>query len=130
MKGFVPTPAPVVDLMVGKLFRRLPPRSDATLLDPGCGRGAFIEGVIRWCTRSQQPLPAILGIEADPRHVAYSADRFAGLAQVQIRQADFLNPSSEHFDYIIGNPPYVPITALTSAERDRYRSGYAAAKAS
>lgn len=128
MKGFVPTPSSVVDLMVDKLLRDHPPTPNATLLDPGCGRGAFAEGVIRWCTRKKGPLPMIVGIDSDPQHVAASTDRFIGVEEVQIRQADFLRPSDERFDYIIGNPPYVPITALSTTEREAYRRGYATAK--
>lgn len=128
MKGFVPTPAPVVDLMVDKLFRHRPPEPGATLLDPGCGRGAFIEGVIRWCARNGRPIPAILGIDSDPYHVAIAADRFDGADEIRIRRADFLSPSAERFDYVIGNPPYVPITGLTTAERQAYRLAYTTAK--
>ena len=128
MKGFVPTPEPVVDLMVERLFRRRPPTPDATLLDPGCGEGLFIAGVTRWCDRNQQPLPRIRGVESDPRHAAVAIERFAGVQEIKIREADFLSPSDERFDYVIGNPPYVPITDLTTAEREAYRRVYKTAK--
>lgn len=133
MKGFVPTPTPVVDLMVEKLFRARPPTAESSLLDPGCGRGAFIDGIVRWCERHGSPLPEIVGIESNPEHVAAAADRFRTHEQIQIRHADFLRPSlalnvSARFDYIIGNPPYVPITALTTREREAYRSAYGTAK--
>ncbi|MGH7964455.1 MAG: HsdM family class I SAM-dependent methyltransferase, partial [Candidatus Binatia bacterium] len=128
MKGFVQTPEPVVDFMVEKLFCGKLPAHNATLLDPGCGRGAFIEGVIRWCVRNRRPLPTIVGVESNPQHVAVATPRFAAYRQVQIRHADFLSPSDQGFDYIIGNPPYVPITALTTNERETYRKGYATAK--
>jgi hypothetical protein len=48
MRGFVPTPDAVVDRMVEKLFAHRSPKADEMLLDPGCGPGAFISGVIRW----------------------------------------------------------------------------------
>ncbi|MBI3271773.1 MAG: hypothetical protein HYZ53_22470 [Planctomycetes bacterium] len=70
MKGFVPTPPEMVDLMVGKLFRGRPPRPDAGLLDPGCGTGAFIEGVLRWCEKRRVAPPRIVGVESDPRLLA------------------------------------------------------------
>ncbi|MGH7709923.1 MAG: Eco57I restriction-modification methylase domain-containing protein [Gemmatimonadaceae bacterium] len=124
MKGFVLTPVSVVDLMVDKLFGLRPPAPTATLLDPGCGTGGFIEGVVRWCRRHDAPLPEILGIESNPNHVAEARVRFRQLPQVEIRHEDFLRPSSQRFDYIIGNPPYVPITGLSPQEREAYRRDY------
>ena len=128
MKGFVPTPAAVVDLMVGKLFQNHAPTPDASILDPGCGTGEFIDGVIRWCRVRARPLPTIVGIESDPRHISVARARFAGIDKVTIRHSDFLVPSDERFDFIIGNPPYVPITALTPIERDTYRRRYGTAR--
>ncbi len=52
----------------------------------------------------------------------------AGLSSVAILNEDFLDPRKELFDYVIGNPPYVPITDLTIAERGRYRERYATAR--
>lgn len=113
--------------MVEKLFRRRPPTPDATLLDPGCGRGAFIEGVVRWCARHGAPAPVIVGIDSDPRHVTAARAGLPGLGSIHIRCSDFLVPSSDRFDYIIGNPPYVPITGLTENERERYRASFVSA---
>ena len=57
MKGFVPTPCETVDAMVERLFQGRPPRPDDAVLDPGCGTGEFIDGVIRWCKRQGLTLP-------------------------------------------------------------------------
>ncbi|MGH7624792.1 MAG: HsdM family class I SAM-dependent methyltransferase [Gemmatimonadaceae bacterium] len=127
MKGFVPTPAHVVDLMVARLFRGRAPTRTAALLDPGCGEGEFIAGVLRWCAAHEQPIPTIVGVELEPARAAYATRRFAQVQEVSIRQSDFLEPSQDRFDFIIGNPPYVPITALSIAERDRYRRTYTTA---
>lgn len=128
MKGFVPTPAPVVDLMVEKLFRSHPPTPDACVLDPGCGPGAFIQGVIRWCEVQRCPPPRIVGIESNSLHVAVATRRFVGCDRVEIRAGDFLEPIRERFDYIIGNPPYVPITDLSTEEREAYRGAFRTAR--
>lgn len=128
MKGFVPTPEPVVDLMVAKLFEGRPPTPGSSLLDPGCGRGAFIQGVVRWCRTNGHPLPRIVGIESDPEHVAVAARRFAGFENVEVRDRDFLDPVEESFDYVIGNPPYVPITELSTQEREAYRRQFETAR--
>lgn len=127
MKGFVPTPPEIVDLMVGKLFHERSPRSGAALLDPGCGNGEFIEGVLRTCRMNGWPVPRVVGIELSPDRARAARRKFAGQGEVEIRQSDFLQPSSERFDYIIGNPPYVAITGLDADERSRYREAYGTA---
>ena len=126
-KGFVPTPATTVDLMVEKLFRNRPPTADSTVLDPGCGEGEFIDGVIRWCSVRGLPTPSIVGIEADAARARTAKARFAGLAHVRILHQDFLSAIELRFDYAIGNPPYVPITGLSVAEREVYRRHYSTA---
>lgn len=121
MRGFVPTPAGVVDQMVDQLFRGRPPTQTSTVLDPGCGPGAFVDGVLRWCTRNDAPLPRIVGVELDSHRYREAAQRYQPFRNVEIRQADFLQPCSERFDYVIGNPPYVSILGLSERERDAYR---------
>lgn len=124
MKGFVPTPGATVDLMVGKLFHGHPPRAEAWLLDPGCGDGEFIAGVVRACQARGWPLPRIVGVELDPARAETARQRFRHLPEVEIRQADFLQPAAEQFDYIIGNPPYVSILELSHSERLQFRHEY------
>lgn len=109
--------------MVAKLFRHQWPLSGSTVLDPGCGTGAFIEGVMRWCCRHSSSLPRIVGIESDPRHLPHA--RQNGQSEsVTILHEDFLAARNDTFDYIIGNPPYVPITGLSEGERAQYRAQY------
>ena len=128
MKGYALTPPPVVDLMVGKLFRNGAPAPDATVLDPGCGSGVFLDGVVRWCESHNVQLPHLVGVDSDPARVAFCRERFAGLEKIEIRDADFLLTESGHFDYVIGNPPYVAITGLSSDERIEYRKQYLTAQ--
>jgi len=121
VKGFVPTPVSIVDLMVTKLFKEKIPQKDDNLLDPGCGTGAFIDGIIRWCTLHSQELPNIIGIESDPRHIPEARRKFQDYPSIEIRNEDFLTNIHGKFDYIIGNPPYVSITKLTEIEKNQYR---------
>ena len=127
MKGFVETPPAVVDFMVEELFREKPPSSDSRLLDPGCGSGAFIDGVIRWCERNASSLPNIIGVELDPDRAQGSRQRFRGENRITIREADFLTTSFSDFDYVIGNPPYVAITGLSNREKATYRKRFTGA---
>ena len=127
MKGFVPTPPNVVDQMVAKLFAACSPNPQSTVLDPGCGTGAFIEGVIRWCQRHGTPLPRIVGVESNPEHLRRAHASIPSRARVTLLEEDFLAPRSGEFDFIIGNPPYVSITELSWDERSTYRRRYTTA---
>ena len=127
MKGFVPTPRETVDAMVERLFQGRPPRSDDIVLDPGCGTGEFIDGIIRWCECQCLPLPHITGVESDPRHLPVLRAKYERLRAVRIEHADFLTDGRTTYNFIVGNPPYVAITALSENEKARYRARYATA---
>lgn len=128
MRGFVPTPDTVVDRMVEKLFANRSPRTDDVLLDPGCGPGAFISGLIRWGERTGCGLPEIVGYENEPGRCAEARQRFGHLPNVKIVCDDFLAASAGSFDFIIGNPPYVSITHLPTREREEFRRRFIAAE--
>lgn len=113
--------------MVAKLFKERPPRPESAVLDPGCGSGAFIEGIARWCRTHGHTVPRILGVESDPVRAREARRALAHLKCVTIAQEDFLARRSARFDYIIGNPPYVPITGLSESERRDYRMRYSTA---
>lgn len=123
----MPTPAPIADEMVGLLFRDHAPRPESRVLDPGCGTGAFIQGIIRWCKANRRPLPQTVGIESEPTRAALARKAFKGHPQIEIRNRDFLTNPPEAFDFVIGNPPYVPITELTEKEKATYRSRFVTA---
>jgi SAM-dependent methyltransferase len=128
-RGFVPTPDALVDVMVSLLFADQPPRVDDSLLDPGCGEGPFLAGVIRWCRRHGHPLPRMVGIEADAARADSARARFADCPSVTIRCEDMLQPSPPGpFRWILGNPPYVALHHLTEAERDGWRARFETAR--
>jgi len=128
MKGFVPTPPAIVDLMVAKLFGNVAPGPEDSVLDPGCGRGAFIEGIIRWCEKNNREIPYITGIESDPKHIAIAREKFSAYSSVHIRREDFLlQVPGRKFNFITANPPYVPITGLTEPEKMEYRKRFRSA---
>src|SRR5205823_300283 len=68
VRGFVATPSEIIDDMVGRLFRGRAPKQTDTLLDPGCGTGAFLTGIRRWCQKHDVPVPQMTGIESAPEH--------------------------------------------------------------
>ncbi|HCC33957.1 MAG TPA: DNA methyltransferase [Clostridiales bacterium] len=128
MKGFVPTPRKTVDAMVELLFRKRHPEPNDAVLDPGCGTGEFIDGIIRWCDRKRLALPRITGVESDPRHLPLLHSKYMRLRTVEIQHADFLTDGRTTYNFVVGNPPYVAITALSDSEKTRYRARYATAR--
>lgn len=119
--GQVFTPEPIVALMVEKLFQRKHPKRDDSVLDPGCGAGAFIKGVLNWCTRKGIEAPRIVGIEFDSKLLGEARKSFEGLENVTLINENFLLGDFETFDFIIGNPPYVRLEGLSESERETYR---------
>lgn len=93
-KGFVQTPTWLVDEMVGELFGLAPPRPTDTLLDPGCGRGDFIAGVLRYCRRNSIAPPNIVGIELDGNRFREAAQRFERTQGVTMLRGDYLRTTS------------------------------------
>lgn len=128
MKGYVKTPEKIVDFMVNKLLIGRPHSPNITILDPGCGTGTFIEGIIRWYIKHSIPIPKIIGIESDSLYISEAQRKFEQYPSICIEQKDFLICDESLYDYIIGNPPYVPITKLSKKEKNRYRLIYKTAK--
>jgi len=128
MRGFVETPSLLVDQMVDLLFRGRHPTVSARLLDPGCGAGAFILGVLRWCDREGVTPPRIDGVELDPSKLSAANAQLDGQNSVHLIEQDFLEGLDEEYDFVIGNPPYVPITQLSETEKRRYRGTFQTAK--
>jgi adenine-specific DNA-methyltransferase len=114
--------------MVERLFRGRAPCPGDSLLDPGCGDGAFLQGVVRWCARNRRILPRMVGIESEPGRATAARTALSHHPAVEIHQQDFLAEPVEGFDFVVGNPPYVPITALDEEEKRTFRIGYRTAR--
>jgi len=128
VKGYFKTPRKIVDLMVGKLFEKRHPTVRDSVLDTGCGPGDFIDGIIRWCNKKNLQLPNIVGVELDTNHVSKAEKKFQKFPEITIQYRDYLIFNDEKYDYIIGNPPYVPITQLSEEEKKLYKPIYQTAK--
>ena len=127
MKGHVPTPQPVVDRMVAKLFTSRRPKSTDILLDPGAGNGIFAQSVLRWCHEEGVRPPRVLAVELNPA-LAEEASRDLGTHKsTRVLVGDFLQLTLPKVDFVIGNPPYVPIDGLSLEERATYRGRFATA---
>lgn len=129
MKGHVPTPDDLCEKVVLQLFREDPPLSEDRILYPGAGDGPFAAAVERVCEAHEEwDVPAGYAVETNPDHLERARDR--GLTHVEFYERDFLAPDmldEGRFEYIVGNPPYVPIEGLSEEEKKRYRAEFTTA---
>jgi len=128
MKGHVRTPASVADRMVSYLFADGAPAVDARILYPGCGGdGPFITAVAEYCAECDVSMPEGVAFETHPDRFAAVRDRHAD-KPIEFCQEDFLQELADvgEFDYIIGNPPYVPLPDIE--DQDDYRSRFETAE--
>ena len=128
-KGHVPTPPELAERVVTAVFDQHPPRADDRVLYPGCGTGPFVAAVERVCDEMGLSVPEGVGVDTDPELIDEVRQR--GLTHTEFHQRNFLDRdtfSDQSFDYVLGNPPYVPIEGLSSEEKDWYRSQFQTAK--
>jgi len=117
-----------------------------TLVDPGCGDGAFLLAAARRLVKASQHqldvrrlATCLVGIEKDKEHAEACRERMwlalvdeglsprmaARLAQEWIIAADFLELTLDRkFDFIVGNPPYVRQEAIPKTLLKRYREQF------
>jgi hypothetical protein len=125
MKGHVPTPDELAEYIVQQLFDDDPPVNTDRILYPGAGTGPFAAAVERVCDAEGWEYPDGIGIETNPEHIAEARER--GLSHVEFIEQDFLDAEMlerDPFQYIVGNPPYVPIEGLDEDEKSRYKSTF------
>lgn len=134
----------VLDLAGYTADRRL---SALRLLEPACGKGAFLVPAVRRLLsvaqregRNPSELSSnIVAYDVAPEHVESSRSAIAAvlrseggmtarsartLAERWVRQGDFLLAAAEPFDVVVGNPPYVRIEQLSPALQTEYRQRY------
>jgi hypothetical protein len=112
--GQFDTPADVADLLVGFCLRGAADR----VLDPSCGRGAFLARVAaaqQWLAEDpgHRPHDTLYGVELDPVVAALAREQVPAAA---ILCANFLTLEADGqclFDAVVGNPPYTRAEWLT-----------------
>lgn len=125
MKGHHPTPQELAEEMVRRLFDGNPPKEKDRILYPGCGTAPFAVAVEQICNEGGWRLPAGYGVDSDAELVRMARER--SLQHVTFEQRDFLGDEmskADSFDYIVGNPPYVPIEGFSEEEKARYKAEF------
>lgn len=125
MRGQVPTPESLAKKLVEKLFSNNSPEPDDRILYPGVGEGPFVDAVSEYCSQNGWPVPEGTAIEIDPT-LTTEIDASLNGHPVKVLERDFLEEVADlgRFDYIIGNPPYVPIEKFEEEEKADYRDRF------
>lgn len=97
-------PRPDTECLVEQALFRLP-KKNCQVLDLGTGTGA-----IALAMATERPESAIIGVDFNPDAVSLAKRNQVRLTikNVQFLQSDWFNSlSSQHFDMIVSNPPYI-----------------------
>jgi len=132
--GYVPTPAPVADLVAASVFGAERPSEvdNPRLLLPGLGTGNLYAAVRRCCTEGENwyvrqfdyPMPECVGVEIDQDLIDEFETR-RETSDIEAKQADFLlDPPSGTFDWVLANPPYTRYLNIPGDKRDIYRERF------
>lgn len=144
VRGQVLTKPHIVELMLDLAGYHGDPTK--TLLDPGCGEGAFSVAAAQRLLRTSgaprsvdQLADCILGIEQDEASAAVARQRLQAvlveegvalklakeLAKRWIVVADFLDQDFDRqFDFVVANPPYVRQEAIPKEQLELYRTTF------
>lgn len=141
LRGQVYTPRFVVEKMLSDLCPNPSDFLGKSILDPACGDGQFLAAIAEKIAevspkeRLKENLERLYGWDIDPNAVSLcvsNLNRFAknlGLeinwnVQVCDSLKKILDQSSQKFDLIVGNPPYIRIQHLEETERKFIQSRY------
>ena len=128
MKGQVLTPPRIVIIMIEKLFQKRNPRSNDLVLDPGCGDGTFIKGILEWCQKNGIKSPQITGVESDIQIFQRARESLRDYENVTLINKDFLLNEFGTYSFILGNPPYVRVEDIEESKKRIYRRKFSTAK--
>lgn len=118
LRGAYYTPLPLAEMMVD-LFK-----DDTTIssvLEPSCGDGVFVEGLIK--TGVNNKLKNITAIEIESEEANILKKKIKQFQNIEVLNRDFFdyyqdNYKKKKFDLILGNPPYIRYQYLEEAQRE------------
>lgn len=143
VSGVVYTKSWVVDMMLD-VCGYMPDRdlSRFRILEPSCGEGAFMKRIVeRLCDsaeefgRGPEELSgSVAAYDLDPEKVSICRDNVRDMLRARgwdvgiierlvtgwIRVSDFLLTDSKDYDFVVGNPPYIRSSEISSDQRSMY----------
>src|SRR5262249_14996798 len=130
---FTPLPRAIWLIEITGAFRAW--LEGATVLDPTCGEGAFLEAFMAVAQRegvriTREALARLHGIEvvkADKYRLLERISARYGLkfAEANIRTADFITAEiPDSYDVIVGNPPWINFTDLPRELKTKWASSF------
>jgi methylase of polypeptide subunit release factors len=153
--GKVYTPAFIVEKILDDLKYDSPGVLGKRILDPACGDGQFLSEVVRRiikfsprenlvenleCVHGWDIDDAAVGdcicnlnrlVEALPISINWNIMRLDSIRKYKKHEEPDLFSSrdgTEHFDYIVGNPPYIRIQHLDKGQREYVQKNYGCCK--
>lgn len=105
-------PRPDTEILVMELLRLARPIPTPTLLDVGTGSGAIVVAVLK-----NHPGMKATAVDCSPPALAVArqnAQKHGVAGRLEMLESDLLLglASSDRFDFIVSNPPYIPTGAL------------------
>lgn len=117
LRGAYYTPLPLAEMMIG-LFRNDP--AIRSVLEPSCGDGVFVDGLIR--TGAIKQIETVTAVEIDAAEADKVSDKAGDEEKITVLNQDFFEfykkNMNSRYDLILGNPPYIRYQYLTEGQRD------------
>ena len=117
LRGAYYTPLPLAEMMIG-LFRNDP--AIRSVLEPSCGDGVFVDGLIR--TGAIKQIETVTAVEIDEAEAGKVSDKAGDEEKITVLNQDFFEfykkNMNNRYDLILGNPPYIRYQYLTEDQRD------------
>ncbi|RDY30790.1 Eco57I restriction-modification methylase domain-containing protein [Lachnotalea glycerini] len=118
LRGAYYTPLPLAEMMV-ELFRD--DENIKEILEPSCGDGVFIDGLIK--TGYIEKIASITAVEIEKSEAKKLKSRLINEKKVNVLNKDFFDfykqySDKKKYDLILGNPPYIRYQYLEEEQRD------------
>jgi len=118
LRGAYYTPLPLAEMMVD-LFKG--DRSIKNVLEPSCGDGVFVDGIIK--TGFINSIDSVTAIEIDKDESKKLKKSLELEKKVNVLNKDFFkfyktNSEKKKYDLILGNPPYIRYQYLDEEQRN------------